>query len=254
MRGQRSIKQITETIEPKDVYRMITKYKGTIYSRQNQPSFTCEDHAFLAISYLTGGRVTEVCGGLHREVNRKTGQEERLPIDHQGLQRENITITDKWIEIRNMPVVKRNQKTIKKHGLQTTQRPPLIYPLTEGVFRNQYYNQYIPFTWLVVEYLTRYAPEEGKLFRFKSNRAWRICNYYTDQHPHWFRAQAERFHINYIEQNSILHARYMRRLDIDSMANYVDYDYTKEFSENIRTMDFKWIDSAVAEIKARIKL
>jgi len=264
MNPQRSIRHITKTEKPEEIYKMIMS--GTIeYTEEHMIPYTCEDRAFLSALYLTGGRIGEVCGGWKRKVIGterdetgkiiKQGIEKRQDTDHQGLLAEKIKIYSDRIEIIDMPVIKRTDEIIKKYGQASTLRPLLIYPLERNISDNIYFDQYVPFSWLLLEFIQNYAPKKGKVFRYKSNRGWRICNAYTEQHPHWFRAQASRFHINYIEKDSLKHAQYMKRNDFAALMKYIDYDVTSMLKIKTDNMiKFDWIDSAVKRIKRRMEL
>jgi len=253
--SRRTVKTITETWPPKKIYQLIQQ-KEIEYSPEHQQAYTCENRAYLALSYLTGSRVTELCGGIQRKIWGYNGNEPielKVPNkDHQGIQRENIVITPKWIEINNLPVVKRSQKVIDKYGPHIAQRPQLIYPLDPKLNENKYYQQWIPFTYLFLEFLEKYAPAKGKLFRFRDSQAWRITNQLTGYYPNFMRAQASRFHINYLETDSVQHARYMRRMDPKSAMVYIDYDSKKNFTNPEEAMSFEWISTEVEKIKNRM--
>lgn len=77
------------------------------------------------------------------------------------------------------------ENIINKYGLQVTVRPDFLIPLKEGLFRdNRFGDQLIPFGWLIFEYVTHFAPKEGKLFPFEANRAWQIIKHVTGMYPH----------------------------------------------------------------------
>ncbi|MDR0493933.1 MAG: hypothetical protein LBH74_09930 [Nitrososphaerota archaeon] len=261
MKGQKSIKQIKETCTPQQIYQLINR-RTCEYTATTQTAYQCEDKAYLSLLYLTGARNTELVGGWKRRTEGtikdkdkkiiQHGIEVRQPEDYTGIQRENISFNNRIIEVTHLPVIKRREDTVQKYGELVTQRPKLIFPLDKTYFKNPYFQQYLPFSWLIKEYLAKFAPKRGRLFRYKSSRAWRVCSTITGEHPHYFRSQMERYHVNYIEKNVIKHAKYMRRLDINSMANYVDYTYDGEFADDVQTMDFKWIDTEVDKIKRRL--
>lgn len=270
---RRSIRDITEYINPKGIFKLITGDPWEYTS--NKEKYRIRDTAMMAMTYVSIGRIAAVVGG-HRfrwdknwgeitgqRFDKKTG--ESIDIHkgkafnlgkenkHQGIQRENLEVTNKFIKVRGMKVVKRSQKIIDKHGLAVTIRDNFAIPLQEDLFKNKFWNQLIPFGWLILEYLAVCAPNEGKLFRFEATRAWQIIKVVTGQHPHWFRAQAENFYGHFIITDSIKLAKFLKIRDPKSVVDYIGYDWTEQLKDANILMDFDWIQKEVAEIKERTR-
>ena len=85
-----------------------------------------------------------------------------------------------------MPIVKRSGKVIAKYGQQIAERSSLRFPLKRGLYNNAFYDQLVPFSWLVIEYLATYAPAAGKIFHYQDARAWYIMGQVTGKFPNWF--------------------------------------------------------------------
>lgn len=260
--SRRTVKTIEETLEPKEIFELILSKEGD-YTQENIEEFTCRDRAGMALSFLTVGRVTEIFGGDHfRRVyvsglkpdpfDKKNWIEEKVG-KHPGLNIENLEVTDQFIIIKNMSVVKRSQKIIDKYGLQAAKRSRLRFPLQKGLYNNIFNDQLVPFSWLVLEYIQRYAPSQGKLFSYQDCWAWYLIRYYTGMFPNWFRAQADRFYGYYITKDSLRHSKFVGRVKPESSAPYIKYSDDQDLKDQTAVMDFNWIDTAVEAIQERLK-
>jgi len=259
--SRRTVKTIEETLDPKEIFQLIHTKQGD-YTQENIEEFTCRDRAGMALSFLTVGRVTEIFGGnKHRRVyvsglkpdpyDKKNWIEEKCG-KHPGLNTENLEDTGQFIIIKNMTVVKRSQKIIDKYGTQAAKRSRLRFPLQKGLYNNIFNDQLVPFTWLVREYLQRYAPTQGKLFSYQDCWAWHIIRHYTGMFPNWFRAQADRFYGYHITKDSLRHSKFVGRVKPESSAPYIKYSDDQDLKDQTAIMDFDWIDSAVEEIQERL--
>jgi hypothetical protein len=258
---RRTVKTIEETLEPQQIYQLITTKQGD-YTQENIQPFTIRDRAGMALSFLTAGRVTEIFGGnqyrrvyvsgLYPSLNDKRNWIEEPIGKHPGLQVQDLEITDNFLIINNMNIVKRSQKVIKKYGQQAAKRGRLRFPLKIGLYNNNFNDQLVPFTWLVVEYLKTSAPTKGKLFSYQDCWAWNLIRYYTGMFPNWFRAQADRFYGYYITKDSLRHSKFIGRVKPESSAPYIKYSDDYDLKDQTMIMDFKWIDEAVQQIQERI--
>ena len=271
---RRTVQTIKETLEPKQIFDLISS-KEWPYSTMYLPEYPIRDRAGMALSFLTVARVTEIFGGKkyrrcieggtlktvqvlsHGVIKEKQiikgGKEKPEAIGrHIGLKCENLEVTENFLFITNMPIVKRSCKVIEKYGPQVAQRDRLAFPLKTGLFDSVFYDQLVPFTWLVMEYLEKYAPEKGKLFPYQDCRAWQIINHCTGKFPNWFRAQADRFYGWYITRDSVKHSKFVGRVKAESSMPYIRYTWSDDLKEKSMAMDFTWIEKTVDEIKGRI--
>jgi hypothetical protein len=260
--SRRTVKTITETLEPKEIFDLILSKQGD-YTQENIPEFTCRDRAGMALSFLTVGRVTEIFGGdkmrrvyvsgLYPDPKDKRNWQEEKIGKHLGLQAEKLEVTDNFLLIKQMDIVKRSHKVIAKYGPESAQRSQLRFPLNTGLYNNIFNDQLVPFTWLVIEYLQKYAPTKGKLFSYQDCWAWHLINYYTGMFPNWFRAQADRFYGYFITKDSLRHSKFVGRVKPESSAPYIRYSDTFDLKDETMAMDFKWITPAVEAIQERLK-
>lgn len=258
---RRTVKTIDETLEPKEIFELILAKRGN-YTDENIEAFTCRDRAGMALCFLTVGRVTEIFGGdkcrrvyvsgLYPDPQDKRNWIEEKVGKHPGLAVENLEITDNFLIINNMDVVKRSHKVIAKYGGQIAKRSKLRFPLKTGLYNNMFNDQLVPFTWLVIEYLNKYAPKQGKLFSYQDCWAWNLIRYYTGRFPNWFRAQADRFYGYYITKDSLRHSKFVGRIKPESSAPYIRYSDDYDLKDQTMIMDFKWIDEAVKNIQGRL--
>ena len=287
---RRAIKNIQpkEYLKPKAIYELITG-KEWNYGATVKKHYGCRDRAMMALTYTSLGRIAAVAGGhrwkwdgswgdvVDERFDKRTGEMTEIHEGrgfktgkrHTGILTSHIKITNKFIQIEGMPVVKRSQKLIEKNPTITV-RPDFIIPLKKGLYKgengevNNFGDQLVPFGWLILEYLKNYAPKEGytktkwarkepKLFPYGANRAWQIVKYVTSEYPHWFRAQAEHFYGHYIYTDTIKFANFLRIVDPDSMKNYMGFSQDAYLMDAELLMDFDWIDREVERIKQRIQ-
>jgi hypothetical protein len=263
---RRTVQTIKETFQPRRIFELIT-LREVDYSVFYKPDYPVRDRAGMALAFLTGGRVTEIFGGSRFKLKRVSDvpigrtskgkalfKKRAITIGkHSGLKRENLEVTDKFIFIRNMIVVKRSQKVIDKYGQQIALRDTLAFPLQTGLFSNVFYDQLVPFSWLVIEYLEKNAPKKGKLFPYQDTRAWQIVHDVTGLFPNWFRAQADRFYGHYITKDSVKHSKFIGRVKAESSMPYIRYDWGEDLKEITLAMNFDWIQPAVDKIKERLR-
>jgi hypothetical protein len=258
--SRRTVTSITKVLEPREIYKLITS-KSWEYTPLYQQAYSCRDIAGMALSFLTVCRVTELFGGTKfRRVYIAGLNPDPLkcyvaePIGkHPGLQREAIELTNKLFTIKDMDIVKRSHKLIAKRGAYITKRAELIYPVETGLFDSEYYDQLVPFVWLVKEYLDLYAPKKGKLFAYQDNRAWQIIRCCTGWMPNWFRMQADNFFGHHITKDSVKHSKMVGRVKAESSMPYIRFDARSDLKDKSLAMNFKWIQPAVNEIKNRLE-
>lgn len=258
---RRTVQTIKETLEPKEIFELINKKQGD-YTAEFKEAYTCRDRAGMALSFLTVSRVTEIFGGdkmrrayiskLYPDPQDKRNWIEEKVGKHPGLQKESVETTDKFLFIKGMNIVKRSQKIINKYGPQIALRDRLRFPLTTDLYEIPFYDQLVPFTWLVIEYIEKYAPKKGKLFSYQDNWAWHLIRYYTGMFPNWFRAQADRFYGYYITRDSVKHSKFVGRVNPASSMPYIRYTDSSDLKDQTLAMNFDWIDNAVKQIKRRL--
>jgi len=269
---RRTVKTISETLEPKQVFDLITANEYP-YPPDLAAEYHIHDRAGMALSYLTLGRVTEIFGGVQSQrvyvsglwnlpegskyktkdaLDKRNWKEETIG-KHKGITRENVTVKEDFLKIVTMPIVKRSRKVIEKYGPDVAKRSGLMFPLKRGLFNNPFYDQLVPFSWLVIEYLETYAPAAGKLFHYEDHRAWFIMKQVTGMFPNWFRAQADRFCKQCLYRGDMIgYAISAGRVKSDNTMPYQRFAWSADLKDPTVIMDFSWIDPAVEKIKNRI--
>jgi hypothetical protein len=273
---------------PKEIFQLIT-HKEHNYSPSYQPEYPVRDRAIMAFYFASAGRGSEVVEGpaFSRDIEPKKNEDgdllcvvcgkklsgnqrkfcsrehrrevhsmtpNRLMKGHPGLLAENISVTSDRILVSEMEVVKRSKRVREKYGAQAVQRPPYAIPLKMNLFENNFWNQLVPFGWLIKEYLEQYAPEEGKLFNIGVKQAYLIVREVTGNYLNWFRAQGKQFYGAFIfDRNAVELAEFVNDQDWNSERPYTRYDWSRQLKDKSLIMDFDWIESAVEEIKGRIK-
>jgi len=155
--SRRTLKDIKRTYSPEEIYELITA--RTYPYRTWAPHYHRRDRCFLALLYLTAGRIGEVLSLRKSQFNLEADPD--------------------FIIIQNM--------ITEKIGPASANLPfREEFPLPRA-------GRLQPFTALVLEYLEE-LHEEERLFPFKRQRGWRIVKHITGKWPHWFRAQAERMY------------------------------------------------------------
>jgi len=274
---RRTVKTVAETLKPNEIFELIHK-REPIYAIGNQRFHTIRDRALMALCFLTGGRITEVVGGkqyhrfhTHDKIVEVVGSKQRYhyPAEdkvetkaigrHPGLTITNLEVSEDFLTINSMAIVKRSPQIIQRYGPHIAQRSQLRFPLKRKLYKNKFRDQLVPFSWLVMEYLYQLEDQnktstDTKLFPFQDTRAWQIINNYTDKFPNYFRVQTERFYGYYIFKDFMVHSKFMGKVNPMSSAPYIRFTDDSDIKDLNKIMDFKWIDSTVAEIKAHIKL
>ncbi|MGD0643940.1 MAG: hypothetical protein ABSA75_03450 [Candidatus Bathyarchaeia archaeon] len=261
---RRTVKTIKETFEPKGVFDLIISREYS-YPLDLKPNYPIHDRAGMALSYLTFGRVTEIFGGLqYRRVyvsglypdpRDPRNWKEEVIGKHEGITRENVKINENFLEIITMPIVKRSSKVIAKYGQQIAERSSLKFPLKRGLYNNAFYDQLVPFAWLVLEYLETCAPAAGKLFHYQDARAWTIIKDCTGKFPNWFRAQSDRFYKQCLFRGDVIgYAIFAGRTQTESTMSYQRFSWNADLKDPTLIMNFTWIDPAVEQIKSRIQM
>lgn len=247
MLKRRVVRQITDYLEPREIFNLITQREWS-YSYSYQKEYGCRDRSMMALAFSTAGRITVIVGGdrfqLVHGAPKKVGT-------YDGLTRENLIRTEDYILVKGMKVAKRSQKIIAKYGDQVQVRPDFIIPLKRGLFENPYWDQLVPFAWLVLEYLVKYAPRQGKLFQYKRQRAWQIISHVTGKFPNWFRSQAENFYGHYLLPDSVKLAKFLKIVRPEQTAHYIGYSWKEQLKDK-EELDFEWIEKQVAKIKGRL--
>ncbi|RLI52056.1 MAG: hypothetical protein DRP09_18600 [Candidatus Thorarchaeota archaeon] len=246
---RRVVRLISEYLEPRQIFKLITQREWP-YSALYQKEYACRDRAMMSLAFCSAGRIAAVVGGdRYKLVNG-------VPVrvgSYEGLKRENLILYDDYIMVRHMVVVKRSWKVVEKYGAQIQVRDDFIIPLKRGLFENPYWDQLVPFGWLILEYLENCAPEKGRLFPYKTKRAWQIVNYVTGMFPNWFRAQAEHFYGHYLLPDSVKLAKFVKVVRPEQVSHYIGYSWQEQLKNKELKVDFGWIEKEVREIKKRMK-
>jgi len=248
----RSVTEITKYLSPKEMFELITSKEWPYVVDKER--YTCRDRALMATAYISAGRISEIVQGYKHttQVVYENGKKKRKAIivgKYPGLQRENVTVRPDYIYFSGVLVVKRTQKVIERHGIAVTIRADFVTPLRHGVFENPYWDQLIPFSYLLLDYLKKFAPKKGSIFPITRTRAYQIINYVTGMWPHWFRAQAEHFYGNFLLTDSIKLSKFVKVVDPKSVKTYIGYDWREQLKDKSLGMDFDWIDNFLEEYR-----
>lgn len=237
--GRRVVTQINEWIEPKRIFELIVKA-------------ALRDESMMSLCFCSAGRIGEVVGGPIYFWDKQTQRAVKTDKRHPGLRRENFKLSDKFILITGMKVVKRSHKLIEKYGSQIAIRDDFAIPLERGLFQNVFWDQLVPFGWVIKEYLDTEAPKRGKLFDYEDTRAWQIIRDTTEMFPNWFRSQAEHFYGHYLLPDTVKLAKFVKIQDPKHVKHYIGYAWTEQLKDTQASMDFNWIDKAVEKVKGRL--
>jgi len=245
---RRVVSQISEYPDPKQIFQLITRREWP-YSVMFKKQYGCRDRALMSFAFVSGGRITAIVGGPKYE---RHGDILSVVAEYAGLKVENVQVLENLMLIKSMRVVKRSRKLIERHGLQVSIRDEFAIPLEPDLFENPYWDQLMPFGWLILEYLEKYAPDSGSLFLFKRGRAWQIINSVTDMYPNYFRALAEHFYGHYLLTDSVKLAKFVKVVRPEQIAHYIGYSWKEQLKDVRLKMDFDWIQDEVVKIQKRL--
>lgn len=277
--------------QPKEIFEAITS-KEYPYSIQYLPEYPMRDRAMMALYFASAGRGAEVvrgstwtrslpskvnekgenlcvvCGAVLHKPQRKFCSEEHrkeihthkkavmLEEKHPGILIENVNINSERILISEMEVVKRSPTVIAKYGPQAKIRPPYAIPLKIGLYENEFWDQLVPFGWLIKEYWSKYIEAkrtEGSLFLIQRGMAYRIVREVTGNYLNWFRAQGKQFYGSFLfKRNAVELAEFVNDQDAESERPYTRYDWTTQLKDKTMVMDFDWINPTIEKISRRI--
>ena len=250
---RRVVHLIKHRLDPEAIFKLITSNQVS-YTPQNQERLGCRDRAFMAFSFTDAGRISELTGGPTFTWDKKKRKAQQVNGKrHLGILVEYLDVNEDRILVRNAPVVKRSWKLIEKYGIGSTIRDPFAMPLKSGLFENPFWDQLVPFSWLVKEYLERFASKTGKLFGFEDTRGYQIIREVTGNYPNWFRSQAENFYGHYIFPDTVKLSKFVNIQDPKQVKHYIGYDWTEQLKDKSVSMGFDWIHSAVKIIQERIE-
>jgi len=200
-KGRRTLNSITEWLTPEEIYKLIHKDKWNYLT--DKDFYWSRDLAMMSGLFLTGGRVHE---WLLTDADM-------------------FFVEDELLKIKGMHIGKRTEKIIKKWGKNVQKRPLLAFPLAENKFIKKDFDELIPFTWLIVDYLLLLKERgEKRLFPFSPCRAWQIVKHCTGMWPHWFRAQCETFMCKLLGDPYSV-ARFIGVVNPNTVFKYMKYDY-----------------------------
>jgi hypothetical protein len=251
--SRRVVHLIKDHLQPREIFKLITQNEVS-YMPADQEANTCRDRGMMALGITSAGRISEIVGGPVYRWDNTTRKAIKVPGKrHHGLQVENLSLSPERILVSNMTVVKRSQKVIDKYGIQVTIRDDFAIPLKRDLYDNPFWDQLVPFGWLIYEYLVRYAPKEGKLFPFEDTRAYQIVREVTGNYPHWFRSQAEHFYGHFLLTDTIKLAKFVKIQDPKHVKHYIGYSWTDQLKDKTASIDFTWIDPATKNIQQRLE-
>lgn len=177
-------------------------------------------------------------------------------LEHSGIQIENMKFTSERILISDMVVAKRSPKVIEKYGEGARIRPPFAIPLKTGEYENIFWDQLVPFGWLIKEYYLKYVKDKrevGDFIPIQRSMAYKIVRAVTGNYLNWFRAQSKQFYGSFIfDRNAVELAEFVSDQDADSERDYTKYDWSRQLKDKTQVMDFDWIDEEVKKIKERL--
>jgi hypothetical protein len=236
MQHRRVVTTIEVYPQPKEIFELICKA-------------CCRDRALMALCFCSAGRISEVVGGPCFKWDKTLKRAVPTGKHHPGVQIDNLKWEDKLLIVSGMKVVKRSHKIIAKYGIQVTRRDDFALPLEIGLFDKKYWDQLVPFTWLIKEYYLLEAPKKGKLFPFEDTQAYNIIRDNTGMFPNWFRAQGESFYGHYLLDDTVKLAKFVKVRDHKHVSHYIGYDWAEHLKNAQLNMDFAWIKPAVDAIK-----
>ncbi|MDH5203278.1 MAG: hypothetical protein OEW69_08475 [Nitrospirota bacterium] len=184
MKSKRTLKDVKRTWNPEEIYTLITE-KAWPY-KTNIPYLLCRDRAFLALLYLTAGRISEVLSLIKSQFDLETDPE--------------------FVIIRNM--------LTEKIGPSSEALPfREEFPLARSGILSQ-------FTQLILEYIPDLEPHQ-KLFSFSRQRGWQIAEKITGKWPHWFRAQGERLYSKLLERDVFALKELLNVASVSTLSKYI---------------------------------
>lgn len=243
-KNRRTVKKINKYLPPMEIYNLITRkhwpYKG------NPIFYIMRDKAFMSLAFCSAGRIAPICGGEKMRVN----EEGKIEVigSYAGLQNQNFEVRNNFILVRDMEVGKRSKKTIERHGPQVAIRDEFALPLECGLYENRYWDQLVPFSHLVLEYLENFVLDgklDYKLFNFGTTRGWQIIKHVTKMFPNWFRAQAEHFHGHFTIKDSVKLAAFVKVVRPEQLKHYIGFEWREQLKEGKEDLDFSWIQQAI---------
>ncbi len=237
--GKRYERKVEEIKDNKGVYHCVVCNKAL---SGNQRKFCSKEHRYHDAKQAA-------LDGYEKIVKSF-----KIPnADHFGILAEHVKVDDNKILISNMEVVKRSQRIIERYGYGATIRPSYAIPLKLGFMKNEFWNQLVPFGWLIKEYLLMWKVKEGKLFNINNKSAARIALQLTGNYLNWFRAQGKHFYGYFLLPDTIKLSKFVNDQDPRSEKDYIGYDWTEGVADKTEAMNFDWIEPAVEKIKRRLE-
>lgn len=205
-KDRRTVGQIDEYKTPREIYELIHRRE---WPYKTMPDFFhLRDQGYMAGLILTGGRNHEWLLARKRMFSVQNG----------------------LLICKGLPIGKRKKKTIERYGKHITKRPPLAWPLKEGLFEDPRWNELIPFALIVYDHLQQLEDPFSRLFEFSTVRGWQIVKYCTGMFPNWFRAQCEMI-MGGLLKDSVKLAKYIGVLRPGQVAHYIGYDYREALKD-----------------------
>ena len=241
---RRTVSMIREYLSPHQIYLLITQRSWPY--KENKEFYETRDRAFMAMAFMSAGRISPLVGDVkYARVNGKVVKVGK----YRGLRLSNFEVHEDFIIVKNMEVGKRSQKVIQKHSQHVTVRDDFPLPLKTGLFENRYWDQFVPFSYLVLDYLKLLEgkPPETRLFPFNRSRGWQIINYVTGMFPNWFRAQCEHFRGHFIDRDSVKLSKFIKVVRPEQVSHYIGYEWRDQLKQTKKDLDFEWIEQILKE-------
>lgn len=187
---RKTLRKIPYYPDPKELYTKLLKSHGWPY-KTDQEDYLRRDLALASVTYLVGGRISEIL----------------------RLKRSQFIDRDKYIELRMIELSKSRRLGKQRKDQYREGRLPLK-------------GERSPLTKLVTDY-TQGLGEDERLFQFKPQRAWQIITALLPEYTcHWLRAFCEDYLYGAWGNDLLAVADYVK-VDARTLQEYIRRRYQK---------------------------
>lgn len=188
--NRKTLRKIPYYPDPKELYSKLTKSPGWPY-KTHQESYLRRDLALASVTYLIGGRISEIL----------------------RLKKNQFIDRDSYIEVRMVELSKSRRLGKQRKDQYREGRLP-----KKGERK--------PLTELVLDYIED-MDEEKRLFKFKPQRAWQIVTALLPEYTiHWLRAFCEDYLYGEWNNDLLAVADYVK-VDARTLQEYIRRRYQK---------------------------
>jgi len=187
---RRTLKYIQYYPSPQELYKKIVESSGWPY-KTDADFYHTRDRALVALTYLLGGRISEV---LRLRKNQFIEQKDRVVV--RG--------------------IKLSKSRYKNRPRRVQYREEAFLPLK---------GERVVFTQLVLDYL-KLIGEGARLFEFGRVRAWQIINAILGVPCHWLRAYCENYLYDHWGRDILAVSDYVK-VDPRTLQLYIRRSYRK---------------------------